>query len=121
MTQPTAVTVAPLADVDGRPAGFAALARGHLPGVTHFHDDDRDASAAVAAWGLAVAARHSESLLDLTTADRDELERLYTQDMEGDEPILAANRRLGFVRGSGYCEVPVSLGRARGSAPHAQS
>ncbi|MCM0621159.1 hypothetical protein [Nocardioides bruguierae] len=41
--------------------------------------------------------------------------RLYTQNMVGNEPILAANRRLGFVHAVTTCDVPVALpgGRPR--------
>ncbi|WP_269211213.1 hypothetical protein [Nocardioides sp. cx-169] len=34
---------------------------------------------------------------------------IYTQNMAGNDAILAANRTLGFVRDSGYCDVLVSL------------
>ncbi|TIC82661.1 hypothetical protein [Nocardioides sp. GY 10127] len=35
--------------------------------------------------------------------------RLYTQNMVGNEPILAANRRLGFAHAVTTCDVPVPL------------
>ncbi|MCR6033353.1 GNAT family N-acetyltransferase [Nocardioides sp. zg-579] len=34
---------------------------------------------------------------------------VYTQNMEGNEPILAANRRLGFVRAAGHVDVVCSF------------
>jgi hypothetical protein len=35
--------------------------------------------------------------------------RLFTQNMAGNEAILAANRTLGFVRSSGYVDVVQGL------------
>lgn len=64
---------------------------------------------------LALKAHQALALADAGAA------RLFTQNMVGNEPILAANRRLGFVRDSGYCEVPVSLSPTSAPSAHAQS
>jgi GNAT superfamily N-acetyltransferase len=51
--------------------------------------------------GLAASmkARHA-----LVMADRG-IKRVYTQNMDGNEPILAANRSLGFRPHGGYVDV----------------
>lgn len=45
----------------------------------------------------------------LELADRG-ITRLYTQNMVGNDPILAANRTLGFTRDSGYVDVVRTFG-----------
>lgn len=56
--------------------------------------------------GLSVALKARHALL---MAERG-LTRLYTQNMTGNAPILAANARLGFTRDSGYVDVVEALG-----------
>jgi mycothiol synthase len=51
--------------------------------------------------GVAVALKCAQALV---MADAG-IDKLYTQNMGGNAPILAANERLGFVRDSGYVEV----------------
>lgn len=51
----------------------------------------------------AIKARHA-----LVLADRG-VPRLYTQNMDGNLPILAANHSLGFVTASGYVDVRQAL------------
>jgi GNAT superfamily N-acetyltransferase len=49
--------------------------RGKVPGVLYsWYEGDKDAEAAVAAWGLRETARHRESVLDLSTIDRNTFE-----------------------------------------------
>lgn len=56
--------------------------------------------------GVATALKTRHALL---MADRG-VDHLFTQNMEGNEAILAANRTLGFVRASGYADVARSFG-----------
>jgi GNAT superfamily N-acetyltransferase len=55
--------------------------------------------------GIATALKTRQALL---MADRG-VARVFTQNMEGNEAILAANRTLGFVRASGYVDVAQEL------------
>lgn len=53
-------------------AAVESAARGRVPGVQYSYSEGyADAEAAVAAWGLEESGRHRESILDLTTIDRD--------------------------------------------------
>lgn len=56
--------------------------------------------------GIASALKTRQALL---MAERG-VERVFTQNMEGNDAILAANRTLGFVRASGYVDVAGDLG-----------
>jgi GNAT superfamily N-acetyltransferase len=53
--------------------------------------------------GIATALKTRHALI---MADRG-VDRLFTQNMEGNEAILAANRTLGFTRASGYADLAV--------------
>jgi GNAT superfamily N-acetyltransferase len=55
--------------------------------------------------GVATALKSAQAL---AMADAG-IQRLYTQNMGGNTPILAANARLGFVRDSGYVDVLVPV------------
>lgn len=55
--------------------------------------------------GIAMALKTRQALL---MSDRG-VARVFTQNMEGNEAILAANRALGFVRASGYVDVVQEL------------
>jgi RimJ/RimL family protein N-acetyltransferase len=55
--------------------------------------------------GVATALKCQQALAMLD----DGIERLYTQNMTGNEPILAANRALGFEYALSYADVPVPL------------
>jgi GNAT superfamily N-acetyltransferase len=61
--------------------------------------------AAARGRGIATALKTRQALL---MADRG-VARVFTQNMEGNEAILAANRALGFVRASGYVDVAQEL------------
>ena len=61
--------------------------------------------AAVRGRGIATALKTQQALL---MADRG-VARVFTQNMEGNEAILAANRSLGFVRASSYVDVVQEL------------
>lgn len=54
-------------------------------------------------------ARSLKSRQALMLADRG-VARVFTQNMEGNDAILAANRTLGFVRALGYVDVAQELG-----------
>ena len=82
-----------IAQVMPRP-GQEGAANTFLTGV---HPDHRGR-------GLATALKSRHALV---LADRG-LTRLYTQNMEGNEPILAANRTLGFVPDSALVDVGCS-------------
>jgi GNAT superfamily N-acetyltransferase len=56
--------------------------------------------------GIATALKSRHALV---LADRG-VARVFTQNMEGNDAILAANRTLGFVRDSGYVDVVHELG-----------
>jgi GNAT superfamily N-acetyltransferase len=56
---------------------------------------------AVRGRGVAVALKCAQALAMADVG----IEKLYTQNMGGNAPILAANERLGFVRDSGYVDV----------------
>jgi GNAT superfamily N-acetyltransferase len=56
--------------------------------------------------GIATALKTRHALL---MADRS-VDRLFTQNMEGNEAILAANRTLGFARAAGYADVARPFG-----------
>jgi GNAT superfamily N-acetyltransferase len=56
--------------------------------------------------GIATALKSRHALV---LADRG-VARVFTQNMEGNDAILAANRTLGFVRASGYVDVVQELG-----------
>lgn len=62
-------------------------------------------TAAARGRGIAMALKSQQALL---MADRG-LARVFTQNMEGNEAILAANRALGFVRASGSVDVAQEL------------
>jgi predicted GNAT superfamily acetyltransferase len=55
--------------------------------------------------GIAIALKAAQALhmADLGVPS------IYTQNMVGNEPILATNRTMGFVRDSGYVDVLVPL------------
>ena len=61
--------------------------------------------AAARGRGIATALKTRQALL---MVDRG-VARVFTQNMEGNEAILAANRALGFVRASGYVDVAQEL------------
>jgi GNAT superfamily N-acetyltransferase len=61
--------------------------------------------AAARGRGIATALKTRQALL---MADRG-VARVFTQNMEGNQAILAANRTLGFVRASGYVDVSQDL------------
>ena len=88
------------ARVDGRLVGvtFVTARPGRLDATNTFftgvHPDARGR-------GIAGALKAAQAL-DL--ADHG-VKAIYTQNMAGNEPILAANRSLGFRRDSGYVEV----------------
>jgi GNAT superfamily N-acetyltransferase len=58
-------------------------------------------SEAVRGRGVAVALKCAQALAMADVG----VEKVYTQNMGGNAPILAANERLGFVRDSGYVDV----------------
>jgi mycothiol synthase len=55
--------------------------------------------------GIAVALKSAQALVMADAGVR----AIYTQNMAGNAPILAANQTLGFVRDSGYVDVLVDL------------
>ena len=95
-------TVRPMTDADdltafGAVCPLPLVQRGYGVGILNVRPEHRCRGV-----GTALHAALAEVAPGIT--------RLYTQNMESDEPILAANRRLGFVRAAGHVDVACTFG-----------